>query len=544
LSSADDAAAVKSSLIHVIRRGIADRVSERDWRYIYTRVLATDELLDHEKLSFRTEQLLLGAHFAKDPDFSLKRLKAVESSEPSAIMELYDRAITDQAARAVLAVPGSNEELAAVPLTPQSFDSRGADVGDIAPLLAGIEPVHSLSKTLSNGLRVIVAQRPNARFQTALLGFFDGTARVPPAVVDAVRFSLRTYIVDPPAGVLQTMIWDEDAARRIVRGPAGDTRVLLRRLAEGLDHYDFNWKSEGYLDFAKGQKQRENDPREKTPRDFRARLFNGHPYGAAVVSADVDAVTVPQLRTWYDAVHRPENGLLVLVGPEAPAVLFQLAEDELGSYQRMAQRETPVPARNPLVAGEQRSLRLFVGDKPTESQVSIEVGCILPPSSAGTIAAEEVLQDLVDTALDYELRQRTGATYGANSWLERLRGGTSVLHAQTSVSNEQLGPSLRTLYTWFVDGNNLVTEQDAALARFSALQSYVLGTETSVDLASALFSYARRGLGPSDLEAMPKRIASVDTESVARLLAACQKSSLFSAVGDERRIRAAWPGGH
>jgi len=86
------------------------------------------------------------------------------------------------------------------------------------------------------------------------------------------------------------MSWDEDAARRFVRGPAGDTRVLLRRLSEGLDNYDFKWKSEWYLDFAKGEKQRENDPREKAPRDFRARLFNGHSYGAAVaLRAALDA---------------------------------------------------------------------------------------------------------------------------------------------------------------------------------------------------------------------------------------------------------------
>ena len=67
----------------------------------------------------------------------------------------------------------------------------------------------------------------------------------------------------------------------------------------------------------------------------------------------------------------------------------------------------------------------MVGDRPTESQVSIEVGCILPPSSAASIATEEILQHLVDTALDYESMNAKGTFLGS--------GGVIVIDNQTCI---------------------------------------------------------------------------------------------------------------
>ncbi|HEX6275282.1 MAG TPA: insulinase family protein, partial [Polyangiaceae bacterium] len=314
LSSTEHLGAVKRSILDVIRRGIAARATERDRRYVYTRFMATEELLDHERLVFRAQELLLGAHFARDPGFSLKRIQALESAESDAIMTLYDRALTAETTRAVLAEPASTATVGAVPLVAHRLESAGAELPPIERVLAAIEPFAVSERKLENGLRVLAVQRAGASFQTALLGFFDGEARVPPAVADAARWSYRSYLVEPPRGVLQSFAWDADATRRIVRSGAGDMAVLLKRLDDGLENFDFDWKSEAYLDFTKGAKARENDARERTPREFRQALFGGHPYGSPVVSADVDAVTVRQIRDWYDAVHRPENALLVLVG--------------------------------------------------------------------------------------------------------------------------------------------------------------------------------------------------------------------------------------
>ncbi|HEX6764538.1 MAG TPA: insulinase family protein, partial [Polyangiaceae bacterium] len=539
LSSTENVGAVERSILNVVRKGIATRASQRDWRYLFTRGMATEELLSHERLLWRTQELVLGAHFAHDPGFSLKRVRGIETTESDALMALYDRTLRPETTRAVLAVPGSAAELAPLPLA-SALESRGADLPDPQRLLANIETTDVSERVLANGLRVLVGERRGAAFQTALLGFFDGAPRVPPAVVDAARWSYRSYIVEPPRGVLQTLHWDEDSTCRIVRGPAGDPRVLFDRLAEGLENYDFDWKNEAYLDFTHGQKQRENDPREKTPRDFRKQLFFEHPYGAAVVSADVDAVTVRQIRDWYDAVHRPENALLVLVGPEDPEAVFRAAADELGGWQRQAKREPPVPPRNPLVAGERTGLRLLVGDRPTESQVTLEVGCALPPGTAASAPVEDVLVRILGAQLDDELRQRTGATYGVHVWLERLRGGTTVLHAESAVANELFAPALKAFYGWFVENDERVTEGMLRIGRFDAIQGYVVGTETSVDLANELFEYARRNLSTVDLDEHPKRIAAVDLDAIETLLTACRKTSLFSAVGDERRIRAAW----
>jgi zinc protease len=540
LSSSESLGAVKRSLVNVVRKGIADRASSSTTRYLYTRSMATAEVLDLEPLGWRTEQFARGAHFAKDPRFSLDLAASISATDSSAVMDLYDRVLTHESVRAVLAAPGNPETVARAPLTTPELELRGAAIPDSASLLDGIRPERVVEQVLTNGLRVLVASRKDARFQTALLGFFDGTSRQPPAVVDAARWSYRSYIVEPPRGVLQSLHWHADGTSRMVRGPAGDSSVLLSRLDEGLANYDFEWKNEPYLDFREGWKRRENDPREATPRNFRQKLYANHPYGAAVLSADVDAVTVSQLRDWYDAVHRPENAVLVFVGPGSAESLLRIAEDELGGWQRTAKREPPVPAQKPLSLAERTGPRLMVGDRPGETQVSFEVGCVLPVSSAASAAAEDVFASVLDEALDWDLRQRTGATYGVNFWLERLRGGTSVLHARSAVANEHLDPSLKTLREWFAGDADLVTEDAVKLGRFDALRQHVLDSETSADFAATLFAYARRGLSLRDLAEQPKRISSVTLADVQRLLAACRATSLFSAVGDERRIRGAW----
>jgi zinc protease len=540
LSSTASLASVKRSLVNVVRRGIADRALSPDSRYVLTRSMATQKLLGLEPLGWRTEQFAEGWHFAKDARFSLELAQAIAAAESGALMDLYDRLLTEASARGVLAVPSNAPVLEAAPLTVPELALRGADIPEAERLLDGLRPLRVVERMLENRLRVLVVSRADARFQTALLGFFDGAARVPPAVVEAARWAYRSYLVEPPRGVLQSFRWDLDATRRIVRGPAGDAGVLLSRLDEGLANFDFAWKNEVYLDFRDDQRRRENDPRERAPRDFRMQLFFGHTYGTPIVSADIDAITVNELRAWYDAVHRPENAVLVLVGPEAPERLFQLAADRLGGWQRRAEREAPVEMLKPLAITSRSGPRLVVGNRPSETQVTLEVGCVLPVTSAASAAAEDVLVRLLDDALDSDLRQRTGATYGIRVSLERLRGGTTVLHVGTAVANEQLGRSLKTLREWFAEDVNLLSEDSVKLGRFAALRDYILDNETSADIASNLFDYARRGLSANDLGEQAQRIARVELSAVQDLIAACRATSLFSAVGDESRIRGAW----
>jgi len=144
--------------------------------------------------------------------------------------------------------------------------------------------------------------------------------------------------------------------------------------------------------------------------------------------------------------HRPENALLVLVGPEAPDKVFQAAAEELGPWQRSAKRDPPVAPQKPLVANGRSGSRLIVGDRPSESQVTLEVGSVLPPPSPSSAAVEDVLVNLLGAKLDDDLRQRTGATYCVHVWIERLRGGTNVLHAESAIGNEQLAPSFKTFH--------------------------------------------------------------------------------------------------
>jgi len=182
-------------------------------------------------------------------------------------------------------------------------------------------------------------------------------------------------------------------------------------------------------------------------------------------------------------------------------------------------------------------------DRLTESQVTLTVGCVLPPTSLATLGAEDVLVHAIDGRLDETLRQRTGASYGVSVVLDRLRGGTTSLEITCSVGKEHLVPSVETLYRWFVEPGEQLTPADIEFARFGALVSHALSVETSYQLAGLLFDYARLGFSTKDLTQHAQRLRDVDPGRVNGLLGVCRDTSLVLAVGNEHNIRHAWPGG-
>jgi len=543
LSSSEHADDVRASLLHVMRKGVADRAVSRDSRYIYQRSLATTELLELEALGSRTQELLLGVHFAKNPTFSLNQVGAMESLSSDDLMGFYDRTLTREASRAVLALPDSGQDSVALAAPPADPDIGSAAAADPTPLLAGLHPERIERRTLRNGLRVVTVQRPTARFQTALLGFLDGTAREPAAVAEATQSALRVFLVDPPRGVSEQRRWERDRLVRIVRGTAGDPAILLKRLMDGLSHFDFEWKSDWYLDFSAGEKKREQDPRVRTPMLFERDLLVGSRYGTPSFSADVDAITLPQIQDYYSAMHRPENAILVMVGPSSLQELSAAASSVFGDWQLRAKREPRVPAVDSIRVESREGLRLLVGDRPSDSQVQLAVGCLLPATSRESEPVEDVFTYVLDAQLDVALRQRTGATYGVQTAIERLRGGTTFLTVESSVASEHLDASLGTLKEWFTGAQQLLTPESVDVARFGVIRDHVLGAETSVALAYRLLDDEILGWSPGDRASYPKRVTAVDAAAVARLLERCRATSYFSAVGDERKIRGAWYGG-
>jgi predicted Zn-dependent peptidase len=252
---------------------------------------------------------------------------------------------------------------------------------------------------------------------------------------------------------------------------------------------------------------------------------------------EIDAVRVQDIRGWRDAVLRPENGTLVIVGPDAEVALSQ-AEDELGSWRRSAARKPTVapPSIQPSLGG---GLRLALSPRPDLSQTVLRFGCRLPPHDVATLGAEDVLAHRVETALEWRLRERVGASYYLNAGVERLRGGLSVLWLSTAVGNSRLSEAVESLLGWLEQPELILDEGALENSRYNVLTGFALSASTTPAMAQNVFEYVRLGFPLAEMAGYPERVAGVSTEGVQRLIRACRKDAVLAAAGDHNGVESA-----
>src|SRR5207249_48772 len=77
-------------------------------------------------------------------------------------------------------------------------------------------------------------------------------------------------------------------------------------------------------------------------REFRARVFAGHPYArpAGGEPGDVRKLNTAELKAWWTRFVRPDDSVLYIAGDITPDQGFALAEKYLGDWKI----ESPAPA--------------------------------------------------------------------------------------------------------------------------------------------------------------------------------------------------------
>ena len=155
---------------------------------------------------------------------------------------------------------------------------------------------------------------------------------------------------------------------------------------QNLNLHDQNFKKELQVVIEERRLRVEDHPSQVMQERFYAHALLANPYQNPVIGwqEDLDHMTVPDLRRWYDAWYAPNNAVLVVVGDVESEAVYQLAQKIFGAIPKK-----PLPEVKPTVA------LTTLGEKRLEVRIPAEVPMIALGYPVPTYATT---RDLKETA--------------------------------------------------------------------------------------------------------------------------------------------------
>lgn len=215
-------------------------------------------------------------------------------------------------------------------------------------------------KTLGNGLRVIVQEDHRAPVITVQVWYRVGSSHEPPGrtgISHVLEHMMFKGTRDVPAGEFSRLVsrfggqhnaftsthytayyqnYDKSRLALALALEADRMRQLV------LDEQEF--RKELAVVIEERRLRVEDNPAALARERFRVVALPGNPAGQPVIGwpDDLAALTVADLRDWYDTWYSPNNAILVVVGDVAAEEVFRQAERQFGGLRaRRLPRSTP-----------------------------------------------------------------------------------------------------------------------------------------------------------------------------------------------------------
>lgn len=165
---------------------------------------------------------------------------------------------------------------------------------------------------------------------------------------------------------------------------------------------------------------------------------NGHPYGRPLATdAEINAITLEDIRGFHDTFYRANNGFLLLSGDITPGEAKPLVERAFGSWPAAELSSLPPNPLNPFTRYElPRDLRVHLVDRPDSTQATIRVGNLALPRNHEDWAALQVANEILgggpNARLLQDIREERSLTYAIYSHVSRGQApGVFVIETET-----------------------------------------------------------------------------------------------------------------
>jgi zinc protease len=263
-----------------------------------------------------------------------------------------------------------------------------------------------------------------------------------------------------------------------------------------------------------------DDPEQVAQEAFASWLFGSHPYGRPPQGTrrTVEAITLADVRAFYEARVLPNNAILAIVGDIDKTQAAQRVERYFGAWKRGAAPEARVPDPAPV-----RGRKVLLVDKPDATQSQIRFGNVgirrSDPDYYPLVVGNTILGGGFTSLLVEEVRVKKGLTYSIRSRVEALRSPGSV-SVVTFSKNETVLETIRLS----LDQIRKVREGAIPADSLDKARNYLAGLyplriESPDDLAAEILNVEFYGLGGDYINQYQKRVRGVGPEAVKRVAA-------------------------
>jgi zinc protease len=388
------------------------------------------------------------------------------------------------------------------------------------------------STSLSNGVRVLVADLPGRPLVSATVVLPTGAADEPPAMAGAAVLAARALTEGTErfdavalteagerlgASLHAEAGWDATSIGLDV--PASRLEPALELLAEVLlrptfpaDEVD-RLRDERLNDLL----QAHADPRRRADESYIGTIYaDASPYHrpSGGTSDTVAGLDRDALRRAYDRALDPQRATLVVAGDLGGQDVVGIAERLLGGWTASTAAASAPIVDTPSAMG--RLVRVL--HRPGSVQTEIRIGHVGLPRRIEDFHAVSVMSailgGLFNSRLNMQLREAKGYTYGASAGFD-LRRAAGPFTARAAVNTEVTVPAvLDTLAELERMRGEPVSDEELAAARDFLVGVFPLRFETAGAVVGALAGLAVHGLPISELVDYRASIEAVDVAAV------------------------------
>jgi zinc protease len=501
-------------------------------------------------------------HHKKDPMFLEKDIERYRKATPEAIHEFVGKYLAKNSRVVVYGVPGEPVHSPDPPATKSASKEGGESVNaDEAwrekPPTPGPDPklvFPSLqSFQLTNGLTVILDSRKGLPVVAASLDLKGGIAANPPG-----KPGLAAYMLDmldegtttrsaleyaeqlKQAGVSVTTVAGRDYSGVVLTSTKGTLATGFDLLADAVLNPAFDEKEVERLRKNRiGElSQLKQDPGQVA--DVLTVLsLNGkdNPYGypGLGTEASVQAISVQDLKSFWQQQVQPGNAALVVSGDTTKDELMPLLEKSFGKWMGAS-----APAINLPVPTVKR--RVVLVDTPGAPQTQVRVALPGPmrstPDYASLLVMNEILGGAFSSRINMNIREAHGYAYGANTWTRTLAHGGWIV-AGAGVRTPTTAPAVKEMVKEMEQmGTQPVKPEEIALAKSSLVRSFPSWFETTSQTVNIISEIPVYNLG---LDYYPEYAKKIDAVTEADIQNVAKKylvpaNMIVIAVGDRKAI--------
>ncbi|HEX5008410.1 MAG TPA: pitrilysin family protein [Hyphomonadaceae bacterium] len=538
--------------------------------------LITSALQNRETSDGRADELARSVILYRDPQASDKILAQLQTVTAEDIQRVAKAILDDRKTITIRYLPEEQQNgapettfvdaptiqatkidipAAEIPTYSLAAEASRAQPPAAGPAVAAKVP-GATEKTLANGLRVIVANKPGLPLVSASLRISAGSALDPKdkaglatMTADLTTRGTETRSATEIARQIETLgaaisaSAGPDATDVSVGGRADKAADMFAIMADVVQHPAF---AQEELDRARqetldGLMVQLRQPSSIGRFAMNRALFGDAPYGGTPTPKSIEALAQTDIAAFHDAWWRPDNAILVIAGDITPEAGFALAEGALGQW---AKPEAALGAA-PSPAGAAQAPASIAIDVPQIGQAAVLLGRTGPARTDAdyfpTLVANNVLGGGYSARLNAEIRIKRGLSYGASSGVASRKAAAPII-ASAQTRNDAVPQVVDLMLSEFTRlGSAPIPASELDARKAVLIGGFGRSVETTGGLAGQLSALAQFGLPLDKLQSYSADVGAVTAEQAGAAAKAYYdpaKASLI-VVGDAKQF---WSG--